>query len=81
MRLTTYLSLFSAFILFAACASLSDVTSGYVGCPANEIQTSDQVTNFSSVTWTATCRGKKFYCKQDQSNPNAIQTTCAPEVN
>lgn len=33
-------------------------SSGLIGCPVSEIATSDH----EKLTWTATCRGKVFYC-------------------
>jgi hypothetical protein len=34
------------------------VSSGFIGCPPAEIAISDG----QSLTWTAQCRGKTFYC-------------------
>lgn len=34
------------------------VSSGFIGCPPAEIAISQQ----QSLTWTAQCRGKTFYC-------------------
>lgn len=36
----------------------SEVSSGHVGCPTDQIQTTDH----KQLTWTASCKGKKFYC-------------------
>lgn len=36
-----------------------EVASGHVGCPPDEIA----VSAHTSSTWTATCRGRVFYCK------------------
>ena len=33
-------------------------SSGLIGCPPTEITTSDH----EKLTWTATCKGKVFYC-------------------
>lgn len=33
-------------------------SSGHVGCPPAEVQISDERNN----NWTATCRGRVFYC-------------------
>lgn len=57
-------------VILAGCANLreegarmaieerSKVSSGYIGCPPGDITISDQ----TSTTWTATCRGHVFYC-------------------
>ena len=49
-------------LLLAGCQTIeqlrAEVTSGHVGCPADQIQTSDH----KQLNWTASCRGKTFYC-------------------
>ncbi len=49
-------------LLLAGCQTIeqlrSEVSSGHVGCPADQIQTTDH----KQLNWTATCRGKTFYC-------------------
>lgn len=59
-------TILAACIFLSGCAGFptadqlrSEVSSGYVGCPANEIHVSDH----TSLTWTAECRGKVFYCR------------------
>ncbi len=51
--------------------TLSALSSGALGCPPNEIQIGEYqevVRTFEgtfageTATWSATCRGKKFYC-------------------
>lgn len=49
-------------LLLAGCQTIeqlrAEVSSGHVGCPADQIQTSDH----KQLNWTASCRGKTFYC-------------------
>lgn len=33
-------------------------TSGVIGCPVSEVETSEH----EKLTWTASCRGRVFYC-------------------
>ena len=51
-------------LLLAACAThpRQQESSGLIGCPPSEVVLSDLKSGWSSVTWTATCRGKTFYC-------------------
>jgi hypothetical protein len=45
---------------------LQSHTSGLIGCPPSEISISDHspATWNKDVTWSATCRGQKFYCNR-----------------
>lgn len=59
----------------SACASMptidqlrQDASSGLIGCPPREIQISAN----ERLTWTATCRGRVFYCS------TGAETACAP---
>lgn len=67
------------FVPLAACVSVGTYqrySSGSVGCPPNEIGISDQSERFVGSTWTATCRGKRFYCSVPAGGGSA---TCTPE--
>jgi hypothetical protein len=44
------------------CASLQNVTSGQIGCPAEEIQIVSDEAGWGTRTWTAQCHGKTYYC-------------------
>lgn len=58
------------------CASREEMTSGEIGCPPNEIVITDGKMGLATNTWTATCRGKTFYCR----NSDHYGFTCAPEL-
>ncbi len=46
-----------------SCAStLRSASSGEIGCPPEEVQVHDMKRGWASATWTATCRGRTFYC-------------------
>lgn len=51
------------------------VTSGIIGCPETEMVLTDESTGIASDTWTATCRGKTFYCVYMRGS-----TSCAPAL-
>ncbi|MBD9459140.1 hypothetical protein IB241_15770 [Pseudomonas sp. PDM05] len=51
--------------LLTGCATQSDLvsmTSASIGCPKAETLIKDQDMGWTAYTWTATCRGKTFYC-------------------
>jgi hypothetical protein len=59
------LSFIAVAVVISGCGSFPtiseirrDASSGYVGCAPRDVDISDN----ESVTWTATCRGKQFYC-------------------
>lgn len=44
-------------------AQLMNLSSGYIGCPADKIAITDyKRTSKVESSWTATCNNKKFYC-------------------
>ena len=55
--------LMAGVLLLAGCQTIeqvrADASSGHVGCPADQISTAAH----QSLTWTAMCKGKLFYCK------------------
>lgn len=51
--------------------SLAEQTSGRVGCPTSAVRISEQRQGFNNRTWTATCRGRRFYCTETQ-RPNGM---------
>lgn len=54
----------AAISLGAGCATLGGLSAGHVGCPENEIVIKDDNYNLSTRTWTAECRGRKYYCSE-----------------
>lgn len=63
-------------LVLVGCTSHEGRSSGIIGCPAEEIQVSNKQTQFETVTWTAQCRGKTFYC----TGYSGGATTCAPAL-
>ena len=43
-------------------AMLPRVTAGEIGCPEDEITIVEEDVGMITATWTATCRGKTYYC-------------------
>lgn len=50
--------------LGSGCATLGALSAGHVGCPENEIAIKDDDFNLAGRTWTAECRGHKYYCSE-----------------
>lgn len=46
----------------ASSADMAAVSSGQVGCAAADIAVSDAHTGVATSTWTASCKGKSYYC-------------------
>ncbi|MGC4087215.1 MAG: hypothetical protein QM756_04785 [Polyangiaceae bacterium] len=55
------------------------ITSGQIGCPENEVVIRNEGSGWNSETWTAECRGRKFYCSSVASG-KASQASCHEEV-
>lgn len=51
-------------VAVASCGGggLRGASSGQIGCSPEEVQVLDHQRGWSSVTWTAICRGRTFYC-------------------
>lgn len=58
--------------------SLEARSSGYVGCAPDEIEISNDTSDFGSRTWTATCQGRTHYCTAQVTGPNNSAVSCAP---
>lgn len=60
--------------VLAGCASPGSYfrtkSAGHVACPASEIQISNE--NWDDYTWTASCRGKTYYCREDSSSLGTV---------
>lgn len=53
--------------VFSGCTNMvtrvrQNESSGAIGCPPGQIEISDT----NSFTWTAMCRGRKFYCSSNE---------------
>src|SRR5688572_3853353 len=74
----TFASFAIASILSIGCGSkLARMSSGQVGCPASAIKIGDKSGGPFASTWTATCRGRVFYCSESL-NGNTSQYQCSP---
>lgn len=80
MKLAHFVLCASVVLSAAGCAAqIKSATSGQIGCPADEIEIQDHETGWSSVTWTAICRGKRHYCSSVGTGRGTHQITCTPE--
>jgi hypothetical protein len=76
----------AAFGAWGCGASLPAATSGQIGCPESDITISNEEPGFFNTTWTAECRGKRFYCSRVNTGANSgvhgtmSQINCTPEV-
>lgn len=68
----------------ACMQSLANQSSGRVGCPASEVRISNDHSGLNNHTWTATCRGRRFYCTEtrrpDWNGGRNSDTSCTEEV-
>lgn len=62
MRIRPSIVTIIAAAALTACAGLQRASSGQIGCPSDEIAITDKSRGWSSVTWTASCRGNTYYC-------------------
>jgi hypothetical protein len=42
--------------------ALQQVSSGYVGCPTDEVEISNDQPGFNQRSWDATCHGHLYHC-------------------
>lgn len=49
----------------ASTAELRALSSGKIGCPANEIAIEDSRVGMKTASWTAKCQGKPYFCSGD----------------
>lgn len=61
------------------CASLKRVSSGRVGCPESEIKITEDRHGWGTRTWTAECRGKRFFCSAHAAGESE-QVSCQEEA-
>lgn len=74
-----YLIPLSAFLMLTSCMPMSQyqrMTSGSIGCPVGEIEITETDSLGTERAWTATCRGKTFYCSYGISK----NMMCTPEM-
>jgi hypothetical protein len=60
----------------ASTGELQNLTSGKIGCPANDIQISNSQTGMKTASWTAVCHGKTYLCAGDDMLRGV---TCTPQ--
>lgn len=68
--------------LLGGCAShggLQAETSGRIGCSPADIEVSNKDIGWSTITWTAQCKGKTFHCVLSEGG-GPRTTTCTPQV-
>ena len=56
---------------------LRSETSGRIGCPQEEIKLIGRKYHFTNQTWTAECRGNRYFCTQATVPPYNL--SCAKE--
>ena len=65
----------------SACATLQQYTSGQVGCGPDEIVISNEDHVLGVATWTAECRGQKYFCSAQGGGKYATpQVSCRDEA-
>jgi hypothetical protein len=81
MRIRSSIVAALAAMTLAACAGqIQRASSGQIGCPSEEITISDKSRGWSSVTWTASCRGNTYYCSAVSTGKDGEQISCKQEV-
>ena len=68
-------------VCVSGCVNLRAVTSGYIGCPQEEVTIVSGQRNVWTGTrnWVAECRGKKFYCSFVDTGYSAV-ADCTEEA-
>jgi len=61
------------------CTTLPELSSGEIGCPADEVTISDHEMSWRSDTWTAECRGRRFYCTGVPPAEGGVTVSCTEE--
>ncbi|HEX2879512.1 MAG TPA: hypothetical protein VHO25_08235, partial [Polyangiaceae bacterium] len=69
-----------AAVSLLGCVSLQAASSGQIGCSEDEITITDDDVGWSSRTWTATCRGKRFFCTAVSTGKDSSQVNCKEEA-
>jgi hypothetical protein len=65
----------------SACATLQQYSSGQTGCGPDEIVISNEEHALGVATWTAECRGQKYFCSAHGGGKNATaQVSCSGET-
>ena len=70
-----YMMVALAAMASAGCGNLPAVTSGHIGCGESEIKITDEIQGWSTSTWTAECRGKKFFCSTTTKRVTSSEAT------
>lgn len=64
-------------VLLSGCsakAQYQSLSSGYLGCPVDEVVVTDTSYTIATEAWKATCRGQTYYCSRGG------RTVCTPET-
>ena len=59
--------------------TLQEMTGPRIGCPASEVLIVEEHEHWSTKTWTAQCRGLRFYCANESSVTNTYGTASNSE--
>ena len=81
-KVTLTLLFVTSLVSLSGCAAnLPRVSSGLIGCPEKEITVSDDDSDFmGSRTWTATCRGRRYFCNVTKVSQTSSTLACTPEA-
>lgn len=62
IRSTLIVTSFLVWLPLTGCASRGVMSANQIGCAPQETTVSDADRGLNTVTWTAACRGKEYYC-------------------
>jgi len=76
------IAVLAVFILSGCTAGLVSVTSGQIGCPEKDITVTDHSSGWNTVTWTAECRGKRYFCSSHSGSGegSTAQVACKEDT-
>ena len=83
LKFTYAFVILTSLVFVSGCAAnLPRISSGLIGCPEKEITViADDSSSFSSSrTWTATCRGRRFFCSATKVSERSATLACTPET-
>ncbi len=63
----------------SGCGNLRAISAGQIGCPENQIKISQEKDSWGTSTWTAECRGRRFFCSAVSTGKDSSQINCKEE--
>ncbi|MBI2395943.1 MAG: hypothetical protein HYV09_40640 [Deltaproteobacteria bacterium] len=60
-------------------ANLKAASSGKIGCSPSSIEIEDDKEDWGSRTWTATCKGQRYFCSATATGRSSADISCTPE--